>query len=258
MLGTMNTCLRRFTATALALALFTTLLSANDAPPIRVALLDDAGATGQGIPRVTEQLGKTSDIKATIVKGGDIAAGALKDYDVVMFTGGSGSKQAGALGEAGREEVRKFVERGGGYVGICAGAYLACSGFSWGIGVLDAKTVSPKWRRGSGTVQIEVTADGKAVTGLATKRHDIRYVNGPIIQPHGREDIPDYEPLALFRTELAQNDSPKGVMVNSPAIVHGTFGKGRVITSSPHPEQTAGMETFVEHAVRWVAGRDRR
>ncbi|MFM9148181.1 MAG: BPL-N domain-containing protein [Verrucomicrobiota bacterium] len=39
-----------------------------------------------------------------------------------MFTGGSGSAEAEGLGVAGREEVRKFVREGGGYVGICAGA----------------------------------------------------------------------------------------------------------------------------------------
>ena len=35
----------------------------------------------------------------------------------------------------------------------------------------------------------------------------------------------------------------------------GKFGKGRVICSSPHPEQTVGLEKFAESAVRWVAGK---
>lgn len=228
---------------------------AAEAGPIRVALYDDAGAFGKGVPRVTELLGKTADAKVTIVKGADIAGGVLKDHDVVVFTGGSGSKQAGGLGEAGKAEVRKFVENGGGYIGICGGAYLACSGFSWSLGVLDARTVSNKWKRGVGDVQIEVNADGAKITGIAAKQQPIRYANGPIIKPAERPDVPDYEPLAVFRTELAENDTPKGVMVNAPAWVRGTFGKGRVIISSPHPEQTAGMDAWVEHAVRWVAGK---
>ncbi|MFM8468785.1 MAG: hypothetical protein ACKODH_02260 [Limisphaerales bacterium] len=44
-------------------------------------------------------------------------------------------------------------------------------------------------------------------------------------------------------------------MVNSPAIVAGNCGKGRVLVSSPHPEQTPGLEHFVPKAVRWVAGK---
>jgi glutamine amidotransferase-like uncharacterized protein len=240
----------RLIATSLA-----AFLCAADAAPIRVALFDDTGSAGKGVPKVKEQLGKAADMQVTIVKGPDIAAGVLTNYDVVIFTGGSGSKQAASLGDKGRDEVRKFVKDGGGYVGICAGAYLACSGFSWGVGVLDARTVSDKWARGTGNVEIEVTEQGKAITDLSTQKQEIKYANGPIIKPNKREDIPDYEAIAYFRTELAKNGTPKGVMVNSPAMARGEFGKGRVIISSPHPEQTAGMEGFSEHAVRWVAGK---
>ena len=228
--------------------LLTLGLLAAEKPVIKVALYDDVGATGKGIPCVTEIMGKTSDIKLTRLKGADIAAGALSGYDLVMFTGGSGSAEAGGLGEKGREEVRGFVRNGGGYVGICAGAYLACSGFEWGVGVLNAKTVSSKWRRGQGEVKIAGETFGDKLTDRG-----IRYANGPIIKADVRKDLPEFEVLASFRTELAENDTPVGVMVNAPAMVRGTFGMGRVFTSSPHPEQTAGLEPIVEKAVRWVA-----
>ena len=238
----------------LSLHCIPTLLAA-DAKPIRVALFDDDGAFGLGVPRITGQLGKTPDIAVTKVNGKEIAAGVLKNFDVVIFSGGSGSKESAAIGEAGRENVRQFVREGGGYVGICAGAYLACTGFSWGVGVLNAKTVSSKWKRGKGDVEIEFTPAAKHAAGIAAGKQKIRYANGPIITADTREGIAPFEPLAIFRTELAENDSPKGAMVDTPAIVRGVFGKGRVISSSPHPEQTEGMEGFIEHAVRWVAGR---
>jgi glutamine amidotransferase-like uncharacterized protein len=228
--------------------LLTLGLLAAEKPVIKVALYDDVGATGKGIPCVTEIIGKTSDIKLTRLKGADIAAGALSGYDLVMFTGGSGSAEAGGLGEKGREEVRGFVRNGGGYVGICAGAYLACSGFEWGVGVLNAKTVSSKWRRGQGEVKIAGEAFGEKLADRG-----IRYANGPIIKADVRKDLPEFEVLASFRTELAENDTPAGVMVNAPAMVQSTFGLGRVFTSSPHPEQTSGLEPLVEKAVRWVA-----
>lgn len=243
------------TSPLLSLLIPVSFIAAADSKPIRVALYDDAGAFGKGVPRITEQLGKVRDIKLTIVKGPEIAAGALEDFDVVIFGGGSGSKQAAGIGDAGREQVRKFVKNGGGYIGICGGAYLACSGFSWGLGVLNAKTVSPKWKRGRAEVRIEVNLEGQKVTGIPAKLQEIRYANGPIIKPADRADLPAYEPLAYFRSEVAEHDSPKGAMINSPAWARGTCGKGRVLISSPHPEQTGGMENFIEHAVRWVAGR---
>ena len=243
----------KLSSTVLAALLPLAVCALSHGADIRVALFEDDGAFGQGIPRITEQLGRTTDIKVTKLAGKAIAAGALRDFDVVIFSGGSGRKESTALGEEGRDEVRRFVREGGGYLGICAGAYLACSGFTWGLGVLNAKTVSPKWMRGKGTVEMEVAPLGKKTTGLAARKHAIRYANGPIIQPDTRTDIPPYEALAIFRTELAGNGSPKGAMIDSPAIVRGTFGKGRVISSSPHPEQTDGMESFTGHAVRWLA-----
>ena len=228
--------------------LLTLGLGAAELPVIKVAVYDDKGATGKGIPCVTEIMSKTADIKLTRLKGADIAAGGLKGYDLVMFTGGSGSAEAAGLGEQGREEVRDFVRNGGGYVGICAGAYLACSGFEWGVGILNAKTVSSKWRRGQGEVKIEGEAFGEKLIDRG-----VRYANGPIIKADVRKDLPEFEVLVTFRSELALNDTPVGVMVNAPAMVRSSYGLGRVFTSSPHPEQTAGLEPLVEKAVRWSA-----
>ena len=238
------------------LAVFTSWnLHADDkASIIRVALYDDSGSAGKGVPSVKEQLGKTKDMEITVLKADGIQAG-LDGYNVVIFTGGSGSKQAKTIGDKGRDQVHKFIENGGGYVGICAGAYLACDSFSWGLHVLDAKTPSSKWQRGRGELKMEFTDKGREVLGFPAGQLGVLYANGPILVSAKNDAIPDFEPLAFFRTELAEHDSPKGVMVNSAAIVRGLFGKGRVLVSSPHPEQTPGMEGFIEKAVRWVAGK---
>lgn len=220
---------------------------------IRVALFDAEGSFGQGVPRITAQLNARTNVALTLVKPEEIQSGRLTNYDVVIFSGGSGSKQAEAIGEKGRAEVKKFVEQGGGYIGICAGAYLACDGFSWGAKVLNARTVSPKWKRGRGAVKLELTDKGREIFGASGINYDIVYANGPILTNASSRVLPVFEPLAYFRGELAENGTPQGVMVNSPAMVAATCGKGRVLCSSPHPEQTAGMEGFVFEAVRWVA-----
>lgn len=231
-------------------------LAAGDArAPIRVALFDDNGSFGRGVPTVFAQLEKAQEFAVQKLNGPQIGDGTLSHeaFDVVIFTGGSGSRQSKAIGEAGLVAVRRFVEHGGGYIGICAGAYLACDGFSWGAKILDAKTVSSKWKRGVGDVQIEFTDKGREILGFPSGRLTIRYANGPIYTSANSVSIPDFEPLAFFRTEFAGNGSPVGAMVNAPAVVAGTFGRGRVLCSSPHPEQTAGMEAFIARAVRWTA-----
>lgn len=233
-------------------------VSAENATPIRVALYNDEGAAGKGIPSVTEILNHAGGYEITKFKAEDIAKGALEHKDVVIFTGGSGSKEGTTIGEEGRDAVKKFVQDGGGYLGICAGAYLACSKFTWGLGLLDAQTVSPKWRRGVGDVELEITPAGQKMSTLNAEKRTVHYANGPIIKPAGRADLSPYEPLAFFRTELAEHDSPVGAMVNTPAIVQGRFGKGRVIISSPHPEQTPGLEVIVERAVHWLAAVEKK
>jgi glutamine amidotransferase-like uncharacterized protein len=54
----------------------------------------------------------------------DVRANRLGRFDVVVFPGGRGHRQASALGDEGRRAIRDFV-RAGGCVGICAGAFLA-------------------------------------------------------------------------------------------------------------------------------------
>ncbi len=226
-----------------------------DAAVTRVALFDDYGSFGKGIPRCTEQLGNVKGVALTLVKPSLIREGGLKDFDVVIFTGGSGGKQAGTLGVVGREQVRRFIEAGGGYIGICAGNYLACDGFSWGVKILDAKTKSNRWARGEGQLKVEFTPKGREILGMPEGLMDIKYANGPVFNPAGDDAIGDFETLAFFRTELAENGSPVGAQVDSPAMVIGSYGQGRVLCSSPHPEQQDGMEHFIVKAVEWAAGK---
>ena len=82
----------------------------------------------------------------------------------------------------------------------------------------------------------------------------VRYHNGPILKPDDRTDIPAYTTMTIFKNEVADNGAPAGVQVNSPAHVISTFGKGRVFISSPHPENTPGLENFIPRGIFWAAG----
>ncbi len=220
---------------------------------IRIALYNGPGTGGRGPRMLTEKFDHSQAASITEVGPEEIAGGILTNYDVIIFAGGSGSKQAEALTEAGRNQIRQFVATGGGYVGICAGAYLATSGYSWSLGLINARTVSPKWRRGQGDVKFEMTDSGRSVFGALSGTNEVHYANGPIISPAGKTELPKYDVLAYYRSELAENGSPAGVMMNSPAIFSSQYQKGQVICISPHPEQTKGLEEIVPQAVEWAA-----
>jgi putative intracellular protease/amidase len=60
-----------------------------------------------------------------LIQSADIRQGALSDYAMIFVPGGWAQAKMSALGEMGQMELRRFVERGGGYLGICGGAGLA-------------------------------------------------------------------------------------------------------------------------------------
>ena len=232
---------------------------------LRVALYDGQGA-GESGPRNLQEVMKTIPRSLSWRVGpSDIIEGALSHFDVVIFPGGSGSKQAAALGIEGRKEVRRFVEKGGGFVGICAGAYLAAANYSWSLRICDYKTFcevrnipgagrKSMWYRGpSATVTIELTPVGQEILGYAGEPFKVRYHNGPIVSPAGMDEVPDYEVLAWFRSEVSRYETQKGTMVNTPAIVGGKFGKGRVLSISPHPESSRDLSLLVTRAIHWAA-----
>jgi putative intracellular protease/amidase len=223
---------------------------------VRVGVYRDSGVS----PKVTVLLDllKTYDeMLVAELTGEEVRAGQLDQFDVVLFPGGSGSGEAKSLGEEGRQRVRSFVERGGGYLGICAGAYLATADYDWSLHILDAKVIDRQhWARGSGDVEVALTDPGCKLLGAAGERATILYWQGPLLAPADKPEIPDYETLGTFATEIAKNGAPKGVMPGTTAIARGMFGKGRVLCFSPHPERTEGVQHFVRRAVKWTAGRE--
>ena len=98
---------------------------------------------------------------------------------------------------------------------------------------------------------MELTPAGAAMLGGPTNV-DVLYHQGPVVGPANATNLPPYEVLAYFRTEVASNNTPAGIMINSPAIFAGQFKSGKVVCISPHPEQTAGLEYIVPQAIHWV------
>jgi len=229
--------------------------------PIRVAVYQGPGA-GPSRANVITVLGAakgTPALQISHLSPAEIRRGKLKDFDVLIHPGGSGGGQGRALEAPGREAVREFVRNGGGFIGICAGAYLATDDYEWSLGLIEARAIDRKhWARGTGTVEVELSPAAKIFFGAGAERLAIHYAQGPLLgrrewaNPHA----PEYESLALYRTEIAKKGAPEGIMAGTSAIVRANFAQGRVFVFSPHPEMTDGLGFMVERAVSWVAKRD--
>lgn len=223
----------------------------RDAPvaDMHVAVYSDAGA-GRSRADLTRTLRQMDGLYYREVTAREIRDGALKDFDVLIHPGGSGSRQGRQLAEEGRETVRGFVRNGGGFIGICAGAYLASADYDWSLNILDARVLDRKhWARGTGTVDVGLSDAGKTFFGRNDARLKIYYGQGPLLAPADNPTIPDYEVLASYDSEIARNGAPKGVMIGTTAIARGRFGKGRVFCFSPHPEKNRSLDSVLHKAI---------
>lgn len=223
--------------------------------PIQVAVYDGGGTGGNGAANLTALCDAADGLDAHRVGPPDIAEGALEQFDVVMFPGGSGKAEAAALGEEAKEAVRAFIRGGGGYVGICGGAFLSSANYEWSLALLNNNTIPGRLHeRGGGVIQVEVTDEGRRIFGGEAGPFDCKYRNGPMFLPADVEGLPEFTPLAMFRSEIWKYEEQKGTMINRPAIIAAPMGKGRVVAISPHPESVPDLHYIVRGAIRWAAG----
>ncbi len=148
----------------------------------------------------------------------DIKEGKLNDCSVLIIPGGYTEEYVNTLSEKGFDAIREFVFNGGGYIGICAGAYLAAEkvevpGKPQGLGIIDIQNI-----RESGTKMRKIYLKEHPITNGLGNELEIYYQNGPEIIANGKVK------------EMASYENVKS------AIVVSSFGKGTIVIFSPHPE----------------------
>ena len=216
-------------------------------PKIRLAVYGDNGAGGwKRFPPLVEN---DPTIEMEVLNGQQIRDGALDKFDLIILPGGSGKGQGASLGPDGVEKVKQFVASGKGFIGICAGAYFPIQ-----QGFLNAQTKDPRWQRGVTMLKIEFSELGLKTFGDKYKGlQEIKYGNGPVMNINVFPDRPKVEVLAWYRTETAENGTPEGIQINSPAMLLTTYGKGTMLILSPHPEQTPELHGLMMEMIRFIA-----
>jgi len=183
------------------------------------------------------------------INANEILNGALsKDVDLFVMPGGASRYKADKLNGAANRMIKHYVEQGGRYFGICAGAYMGCNVTKWAQGLpheiitenelsfFSGAAIGPieAFGRGDNYNQtdaylVTLECQGKSVASL--------YLGGCVFLPdiadgdeannHEKSDeLSGYKVLASF-ADLP--DKPA-------AIVSGRYGQGRWLLCSTHPE----------------------
>jgi glutamine amidotransferase-like uncharacterized protein len=166
------------------------------------------------------------------VLSGELTSSGIK---VVIFPGGASWEYLKELGEDGAKRVRAFVDAGGGYAGICAGAFYATSerlgGYAtglYGIGLLEGTahdgTALKVPAFVDGMMDFDILGGAGLLKGLPQTMR-IVLLGGPSFRYSPKEEAAKgIEVLARF---------PK---IDEPAMIAFRYGKGRVYLSGPHLE----------------------
>jgi glutamine amidotransferase-like uncharacterized protein len=200
-------------------------------PKKLIALYSGDGAWKLGL-RHWKKFLKRYRFSYQTVSPNDILSGALTHdrFSAIVMPGGKSWIYLEDLGVEGGEKIRQFVEAGGGYFGICAGAFYATSfrqggraTGSYGIGLLDGIAFD-------GTaLNVNPFKDGTSwypffLEGFQSQ-YKILLLGGPSFRYSEYEaQEKQIEVVSRFR------------VINEPSVIALKYGEGRVILSGPHPE----------------------
>ena len=200
--------------------------------------------------------------KCTLVTSDKIRSGALASFEVVLIPGGRASKQFADLGEEGRQALRQFVKDGGGYVGVCAGGYLASY-----LGLVNAKTLGKNANpgpdtptsvdvrpSGGGIVKMELTDAGRKVLGDLSGPVHTLFSGGPIFYMARQTNLSECVCLAHYRSEISFDNFPPGTMNGYPCHPRRTIWQGASHCFQPASRVFAARGD----PRRRIAGRPRR
>lgn len=223
-----------------------------------IAIEYDTGDQASYIPQVQSMVSKLG-FTSEILSSEQIINGELFGFDGLIFPGGMGAFYGLRNYEGFGDAIRYFVANGGGYAGICGGAFVAGLSMTEALrsycpatlGIIDAKIASPPWIRYIRQYR-EATGERVAVTCKITDEPhpivepyqgqtiDIVYSAGPVIKEIG----PGVISLLTYINDIMP---PGGV-----ALCCSIFGKGRVVISSPHPETPWGEELVGTGSQEWL------
>ncbi len=222
---------------------------------IHVGVFNGEGASPVCVIETIEALRIDSGITAREISGADIMNGALKQLDVLIFPGGSGSKEYNNLGQIAADKVRDFAFKDGkGLVGICAGGYLFSTTPDYhSLQITTAPDIREFYDRGRGLVSFSLNDQGKEIFPELANYDSLflQYYDGPMFETEGHK----LSILGTIQTDIVTRDGyPHRVTPGKPMLMNGSYGKGRFFINVGHPEATAGMRWLVPRMARWTAG----
>src|SRR4030043_1797947 len=191
----------------------------------------------------------------------DILSNALEPLNVLLMSGGDTFAIAEGLGAEGSDKLRSFINRGGLYIGTCAGAYLPLRSsmeFLNQFNFIDVKisNISRRLSESERHLFQKVACSSYGcdfVYHVAREDVLLEMVNG--FQPDGKKEMTaplyggpsmlpseDIEPIATYKgftkktKFLVEEELAEKTLIGNIAVAKKSMGKGHLYIFGPHFE----------------------
>ena len=220
----------------------------------KVAMYAGSGVGGNGVVECLRLVNESPELELHLVDAKRVQSGALDGMDMLLMPGGSSDREYKALGSNGVARLDAFLRSGGGYLGLCAGCAVVMDEKS------RARMIPWKWSGSTpGTLfpAIKINEKGAAALGIKASTMPVRYHGGPLMWPSTNvfEGV-NTEQWATFDAEGSMKGRHKVKMYGAAAIVGGTYGKGKIVACTVHPEYCLDTLKIVKGAFRYLTGQD--
>ena len=226
---------------------------------IKVGVFDGHGGAQTCVWETEEAIKIDKQMVARLITTSDIANGCLDSLDAIIIPGGGGSRQFLNLGKENQNRISNFVAKGGGAVGICAGAYLFSNTPSYAsIAINGAEAIDIEHdNRGHGLVKFTLSDKGETIFPELAARDTnyVVYYEGPVFI--NASDSINYTTFATMESDVhAEGDAPANMTNAKPFFIGNSYGKGRVFSTIAHPEATPGMRWLIPRMIRWTLDKE--
>ena len=106
-----------------------------------VALYSDRGTWNESVIAL-ENMFQWANHTVQLIDARYINEKELNDFSIICFPGGDMYQYSHDIASIGKEKIRNFIRDGGGYIGICGGAYFASENVVWRGTELPMKPLS--------------------------------------------------------------------------------------------------------------------
>lgn len=199
---------------------------------IIIALYSGSGADGECV-QATRKMFEWMNYTVALIDAEYINNKGLANFSILCVPGGNMYQYAQDISSSGKENVKNFVRNGGGYIGICGGAYFASEKVVWRgtqlpmipLGIFSGKAEGPNNEivpyPDYNMCRVNIMDSAHPITESEPSSTWMLYYWGPALMPNKDTNV----------TILGKYD--RG---NQPAMLASNYGLGRVFLIGTHPE----------------------